>query len=62
MMKDARYRMTDVIGRAKRQGHYNCINKSLEDVFSPGLFYGVSGIGYEMIRAAYPDKTLSPLL
>ncbi|MBP5262278.1 MAG: type 2 lantipeptide synthetase LanM family protein [Clostridiales bacterium] len=62
MMKDARYRMADVIGRAKRQGHYNCINKSLEDVFSPGLFYGVSGIGYEMIRAAYPDKTLSPLL
>jgi len=44
----ARARMAMVIDRARESGHYNCVNHSVDSIFSPGLFYRVSGIGYEM--------------
>lgn len=50
----ARTRMALVMERA-RDSHYLCLNEGVTQVFSPGLFYGVSGIGYEMLRLCAPD-------
>ena len=62
-LKDqARTRMALVIKRARERGYYTCVTRSLNNVFSPNLFYGVSGIGYEMYRLAFPDETESILL
>ena len=58
---EARRRMTELISRADSKGHYSCLNGSLEDVISPGLFYGLAGIGYEMLRLAAPGRIKSVL-
>ncbi len=58
----ARTRMALVIERAERNGYYSCTTRSIKSVFSPNLFYGVAGIGFEMYRLAFPDETESILL
>lgn len=62
LIAEARTRMAAVMERAAKQGHYNCINHSLNNIFSANLFYGVAGIGYEMYRLIYPEETESILL
>ena len=62
LIAEARTRMAEVMERAAKQGHYNCINHSLNNIFSANLFYGVAGIGYEMYRLIYPEETESILL
>ena len=62
LVDEARTRMAMVIERAEQNGHYQCLSRSLTPVFSPSLFYGVAGIGYEMLRLAAPDKIESVLL
>jgi lantibiotic modifying enzyme len=54
--------MALVIERAERNGYYSCTTRSIKSVFSPNLFYGVAGIGFEMYRLAFPDETESILL
>ena len=58
----ARRRMARIVRRADRNGTYHCVPRSLNDVFSPGLFYGVAGIGYEMLRLSAPDRIENVLL
>lgn len=62
LRSQARSRMAMIIERAQKSGHYNCVNERVQDVFSPGLFYGVSGIGYEILRLIAPEKTEPVLL
>lgn len=62
LIQEARTRMAMVIERAERIGHYSIINRSLEYVYCCSLFYGTSGIGYEMLRLIAPDQTDSLLL
>ena len=62
LMEKARTRMAMVIERADCNGYYQCLSRSLSPVFSPSLFYGVAGIGYEMLRLAAPDRIESVLL
>ena len=62
LVEAAGTRMAMVIERAERNGHYQCMSRSLSPVFSPSLFYGVAGIGYEMLRLAAPDRIESVLL
>ncbi|SCW61619.1 Lantibiotic modifying enzyme [Ruminococcaceae bacterium YRB3002] len=59
---EARARMAYVIRRSREQGYYNCVNNMCENVFAPSLFYGVAGIGYEMLRLAAPGETWSALV
>ncbi|MEI6174293.1 MAG: lanthionine synthetase LanC family protein [Bacteroidota bacterium] len=33
-----------------------------EDFFNPGFFQGISGIGYELLRLAWPEKIPSVLV
>jgi|GEM_PF-1669068 len=62
LIKMARGRMAMVIERSDKEGHYNCVNKSLKNVYSSNLFYGTAGIGYEMLRLIDPGKIESLLL
>ena len=61
LQEEAMTRMVMVIERAERDGHYHCVNRTLSDVYSPSLFYGTAGIGYEILRLAFPDR-IEPVL
>lgn len=58
---EARRRMSHVIARADKRGYYSCLSKTIESIISPSLFYGVAGIGYEMLRLAAPERIESVL-
>ncbi len=62
LIQEARTRMAMVISRAERNGHYSCISRSMDYVFSATLFYGTAGIGYEMLRLIDPQGLDSLLL
>ena len=62
LIKSARTIMAVIVERAEKNGSFNYINKSLVNIFSPGLFYGAAGIGYEMLRLIDPVKIESVLL
>lgn len=55
LVEEARTRMAMIIARAERNGYYQCLNKSMNNVFNASLFYGTAGIGYEMLRLISPD-------
>lgn len=62
LVSEARTRMALMMERRESSGHYNCLNQGVSHVFSPGLFYGISGIGYEMLRLADPSRIKTVLL
>ena len=62
LVQAARTRMAMVIRRAEKNGHYNCINRSMNNVYTSSLFYGTAGIGYEILRLLDPEKTESVLI
>lgn len=62
LVEEARTRMAMVIDRAAETGHFNCVPEKTSPLFSPCLFYGLSGIGYEMLRLTAPDRIGSILL
>ena len=62
LLQEARTRMAMVIRRAAKNGHYNCINRSMNYVYTSSLFYGTAGIGYEILRLLDPEKTESVLI
>lgn len=51
-----------VIARAEQTGAYQMLHNLPSNVFSPGFFQGTSGIGYEILRLAYPETLPSVLL
>ena len=51
-----------IIARAEKNGNYNILTGEAEEFFNPGFFRGISGIGYEFIRMAYPEKFPSVLI
>jgi type 2 lantibiotic biosynthesis protein LanM len=51
-----------VVRRAQQRGTYNLFAKSLPGIFHPAFFQGTSGIGYQLLRLAYPDLLPSILL
>ena len=56
---DARSRMAYVLERAEQSGTFNCMTQAVTEVFSPSLFYGVAGIGYELLRLLDPVQVES---
>ncbi len=62
LVQEANARMTMVIERAETDGHYHCVNHGLTNVYTPSLFHGTAGIGYEILRLAYPERIESILL
>jgi lantibiotic modifying enzyme len=49
-----------MIERAHAQGGYGVIGQDAG--YSPGFFQGMSGIGYALLRQAYPDRLPEVLL
>lgn len=62
LLKEAYKRVFGVMERAKRNGHYLLFRAGDNDFFNPGYFQGVSGIGYQLLRMAYPDRFPAVLL
>lgn len=58
----ARERAAWVVIRARRLGAYRLFANLPPRVFCPGLFQGVAGIGYELLRLANPEALPSVLL
>ncbi|KAB8320496.1 type 2 lantipeptide synthetase LanM [Tolypothrix campylonemoides VB511288] len=51
-----------VVARAKQVGSFSLFSGLSGDVYNPGFFQGTSGIGYELLRLAYPESLPSVLL
>lgn len=56
----AHRRTAQMIERAHAQGGYGVIGQDAG--YSPGFFQGMSGIGYALLRQAYPDRLPEVLL
>ena len=50
-----------MVERAKKEGGYRFMSYQYNNSVTPSLFYGISGVGYEMLRYAYPDQIISIL-
>lgn len=50
-----------VMQRASANGHFTLFTDDIGDFFNPGFFQGMSGVGYEILRLAYPVKVPSVL-
>ena len=50
-----------VVGRARHAGVYRLPGLAA-DALCPGLFSGLSGIGYQLLRLAHPARVPSVLL
>ena len=45
-----------VVDRANRLGGYACLHGAPRSVLVPGLFNGIAGIGYQLLRLLAPEK------
>ena len=50
-----------IVARAKQVGAFYLFSES-GNVYNPGFFQGTTGIGYELLRLAYPDSLPSVLM
>jgi type 2 lantibiotic biosynthesis protein LanM len=51
-----------VVAKAKQAGAFHLFPNLPKDVYNPGFFQGTAGIGYELLRLAYPNILPSVLL
>jgi len=51
-----------VVARAKQAGTFHLFPNLPKDVYNPGFFQGTAGIGYQLLRLAYPNILPSVLL
>ena len=51
-----------VVTRAEKAGSYQLFSSLLRGTYNPGFFQGTAGIGYELLRLAYPNLIPSALL
>jgi type 2 lantibiotic biosynthesis protein LanM len=51
-----------LVTRAKQVGAFYLFPEFPADIYNPGFFQGTAGIGYELLRLAYPESLPSVLL
>lgn len=51
-----------IIERFGKTGQFKLFHQASGELFHPGFFQGLSGIGYEFLRLAFPDKLPSVLI
>jgi lantibiotic modifying enzyme len=51
-----------LVQRAKQQGSFRHLPLLPRQAYNPGLFQGAAGIGYQLLRVAFPDQVPSVLL
>jgi type 2 lantibiotic biosynthesis protein LanM len=62
LLKIAQQKAAWVVARAEQTGAYQLFPNLPNSVFSPSFFCGTAGIGYELLRLAYPELLPSVLL
>lgn len=60
--EQARRILSQMSARSLAAGDYVYLPSSYRPVFSPTLFYGGAGVGYELLRLAYPERIHSVLI
>lgn len=53
---------TYLVKQAQSRGRFNLVSASVPVAYNPGFFQGNTGIGYQLLRIAYPDLVPSVLL
>ncbi|MGD1913931.1 MAG: type 2 lanthipeptide synthetase LanM family protein [Rivularia sp. (in: cyanobacteria)] len=51
-----------VVNRAENIGYFQIFPSNFQGIYNPGFFQGMAGIGYELLRLAYPQELPSVLL
>jgi type 2 lantibiotic biosynthesis protein LanM len=62
LLETAQKQASWVVSRAGKTGAFYLLPNLPTDVYIPGFFQGTAGIGYELLRLAYPDLLPSVLL
>jgi lantibiotic modifying enzyme len=58
----AEQQAAEVVARAAQTGAYRLFANLPRQVWSPSLFVGTAGIGYQLLRLAHPETLPSVLL
>ena len=61
-MEAAYQQGTQMVMRASQRGNFAFSLRLPKGIYNPGLFIGTAGIGYQLLRLAYPDRLPSVLL
>ncbi len=56
LLDQAYARIRESLDRATANGHFILFHQHGEPFFNPGFFQGLSGIGYQLLRMAYPGN------
>jgi len=62
LLATARTRAAAMLARAERAGGFQLPNDFPPEIASPGFFHGTSGVAYQLLRLAVPDRLPSVLL
>lgn len=62
LLKVAQKQASLVVAQAQQHGAFHLTPNLTSRFYNPGLFQGTAGIGYELLRLAYPDILPSVLL
>jgi type 2 lantibiotic biosynthesis protein LanM len=62
LRETAQKQAAQVVNRVKHLGVFYLFTENLKDIYNPSFFQGTAGIGYELLRLAYPDLLPSILL
>jgi lantibiotic modifying enzyme len=62
LLETAQKQAAWVVAKAKQVGAFHLFPNLPKDVYNPGFFLGTAGIGYELLRLAYPNLVPSVLL
>ncbi len=58
----ARQWSSALVRRSEQHGGFRLLSRLPRQAYNPGLFQGTAGIGYELLRVAFPDQVPSVLL
>lgn len=61
-LKIAHQQAAWIVNRAENAGSFQMFPNVFTDIYNPGFFQGTSGMGYELLRLAYPETLPSVLL
>lgn len=62
LQEAAKILASSVVERARQTGAYQSFSNLTNPVYNPTFFYGTAGIGYQLLRLAYPEILPSVLL
>lgn len=62
LSETAQKQAAQLVARVKQVGAFYLFPELSGDIYNPGFFQGTAGIGYELLRLAYPNSLPSVLL